>query len=238
MMWYKAWLESRLRFAIGLLLVTFFATIDVAQADILMPRMGIPADHFNQFIWHEYFTRVALGWTVSTLLLTGGGLLREYALGTSLYSLSLPIGRRRWLAIRVGLALGQSFVLSLIPALVIPMAASWIGRSYSPWQAMKFSFLLFLTGLATFAVGVLCSSLFQNEYAALGLGIGFVFLGGMVANVFAPHGAYGEYMTGRHHMDAAWHLTQGWPWWGILGNIAGAALLIALAGRSLENKDF
>ena len=155
------------------MLVAGIAAVDIGQADIIMPRLGIPANQFNQFVWKEYFTRVSLGWTLSTLLLTAGGLVREHVLGTSLYSLSLPISRQRWLAIRTGMAFGQSFVLALVPAVVIPTVASLIGRSYSPWNAMKFSLLLFLTGLATFAVGILCSSLLQSEYAAVALGIRF-----------------------------------------------------------------
>src|SRR5215471_1563915 len=132
-MWYKAWLESRWRFVIGLMLVAGIAAVDIGQADIIMPRLGIPSNQFNQFVWHEYFTRVSMVWTLSTLLLTVGGLVREHVLGTSLYSLSLPISRRRWLAIRTSVAFGQSFVLSLVPADVIPTVASLIGRSYSPW---------------------------------------------------------------------------------------------------------
>ncbi|MBI1788394.1 MAG: hypothetical protein HYR60_12705 [Acidobacteria bacterium] len=238
MMWYKAWLESRWRFFAGLMLVALIAAVDIGQAKIIMPRLGIPANQFNQFVWKEYFTRVSLGWTFSTLLLTAGGLVREHALGTSLFSLSLPISRRHWLTIRAFMALGQSFVLSLVPAIVIPTVASLIGRSYSPWEATKFSLLVFLTGLAAFAVGILCSSLIQGEYAAVALGFGFVFLCGMLANVVAPHSEYGEYITGRHHVDTAWHLTKGWPWWGILGNIAIGALFIAVAARHLDRRDF
>jgi ABC-type transport system involved in multi-copper enzyme maturation permease subunit len=238
MMWHKAWLESRWRFVAGLVLVAGFAAVDIAQASIIMPRLGIPTDQFNRFVWHEYFTRVSLGWTLSTLLLTTGGLVREYALGTSLFSLSLPISRRRWLAIRTLMALGQSFVLSLVPVAVIPTVASLIGQSYPPWEAMKFSLLLFLTGLAAFSVGILCSSLIQGEYAAVALGIGFVFLCGMVANAVAPQGEYGDYITGRQHVDTAWHLTKGWPWWGIWGNIATAAVFIAGAAHHLEKRDF
>lgn len=237
-MWHKAWLESRWRFVVGLMLVAGIAAVDIAQADIIMPRLGLPANQFNQFVWKEYFTRVSMGWTFSTLLLTAGGLVREHALGTSLYSLSLPISRRRWLAVRTFMAFEQAFVLALVPAVVIPTVASLIGRSYSPWNALKFSLLLFLTGLATFAVGVLCSSLIQSEYAAVALGFGFVLLCGMLANAVASHGEYGEYITGRHHIDAAWHLTKGWPWWGIWGNIAAGAVFIAVAVHHLERRDF
>lgn len=237
-MWHKAWLESRWRFVAGLILIAGIAAVDIGQADIMMPRLGLAADQFNQYVWKEYFTRVSLGWTLGTLLLAAGGLVREGALGTSLFTLSLPVSRRRWLATRALVALGQSFVLSLVPAAVIPAVASAIGRSYSPWAALKFSVLLFLTGLAAFAVGILGATLIRGDYAAVLLGFGYVFLAGMAANAIAPHGAYAEYVTGRQHMDAAWQLTKGWPWWAIFGNIGGGAVLIAVAVWRLERRDF
>ncbi len=238
MIWYKAWLESRWRFAAGMLLITAIAAMDIGQARLLMPRLGIPEDQFGQFVWKSYFTRIAFGWTLSALLLAAGGLVREQALGSYLFSLSLPVSRRRWLAVRTLLALGQSLVLALIPAAIVPIMAGLLGWSYSPWDAAKFSLLLFLTGLATFAVGILCSSLFQNEFASVAVGVGFVFACGMVANAVAPHSEYGAYMTGRQHMDSAWHLTKGWPWWGIAANAVAGIALLGIALRNLERRDF
>jgi ABC-type transport system involved in multi-copper enzyme maturation permease subunit len=238
MIWYKAWLESRWRFAAGLLLVAGIAVMDMGQARLLMPRLGIPADQFGQFVWKSYFTRISFAWTLSTLLLAAGGLVREQAVGSSLFSLSIPVSRRRWLTVRTLLALGQSLVLALIPVGVVPMMAGLLGWTYSPWEAAKFSILLFLTGLGAFAVGILCSCLFQSEFASVAVGVGFVFACGMVANLVAPHSEYGAYITGRQHMDAAWHLTKGWPWWAIAANAAGGLLLLALALRRLERRDF
>src|SRR5688500_12923890 len=91
----KLWLESRWRFLIGVALVAGVSAVDVAQANLVMPRMGLSHDQFNQFVWKIYFTRVSLAWMMATLLLTAGGLLREQTLGTSVFSLSLPISRSR-----------------------------------------------------------------------------------------------------------------------------------------------
>jgi hypothetical protein len=85
---------------------------------------------------------------------------------------------------------------------------------------------------------VLGSTLVQSEYASILLGVGFVFLIGMAANVLLPPGEFGDYVTGRQHMDSQWHLTRGWPWWAIAGNVAGGIALVALAVRRLERRDF
>ena len=237
-MWRKLWLESRWRFLIGIALVAAVSSVDVAQADIVMPRLGLLHDQFNQFVWKMYFTRVSLAWILATLLLTAGGLCREQTLGTSLFSLSLPISRKRWLITRALMAAGESLALAFVPTVVIPVVSSFTGHAYSPWQAAKFSLLMFLTGLATFGVGVLGSSLMQGEYAAVLLGIGYVFLIGMAANIALPAGQYADYITGRYHMDANWHLTGGWPWWAVAGNLAAAILFLTIAARQLEQRDF
>lgn len=237
-MWHKLWLETRWRFVLALLLVTCLSAIDVAQADRVMPRMGLARGEFSQFVWKMYFTRVSLAWLLATLLLVSGGLVREQALGTSLFSLSLPISRRRWLLTKVLVALGQSLVLAFVPAVVIPVVAGTVGHSYPPEEAMKFSLLMFLTGLAGLGVGVLGSTLVQGEYAPILLGVGFVFMIGMLANAFLPPGYFGDYVTGRQHMDSQWHLTRGWPWCAIGANLVGGTALVALAVRRLERRDF
>jgi hypothetical protein len=104
-------------------------------------------------------------------------------------------------------------LLAFIPAVVMPIVAGIAGHSYSPWQAAKFSLLTFLTGSAAFGAGVLGSSLMQGEYPAILPGVGYVFLIGMMANVAFRPGQYADYVTGRYHMDAHWHLTGGRPWW-------------------------
>jgi ABC-type transport system involved in multi-copper enzyme maturation permease subunit len=237
-MWHKLWLETRWRFLLALVLVTCLSAVDVAQADRVMPKLGLALGDFPQFVWKMYFTRVSLAWLLGTLLLASGGLLREQAVGTSLFSLSLPISRRRWLLTRVLAAVIESFVLAFVPVVVIPVVARAVGHSYPAEEAIKFSLLMFLTGLAAFGVGVLGSTLVQGEYAPILLGVGFVFLIGMLANISLPAGEFGDYITGRQHMDSQWHLTKGWPWWAIAANLAGAIGLIALAVRRLERRDF
>jgi hypothetical protein len=66
----------------------------------------------------------------------------------------------------------------------------------------------------------------------------FVFMIGMLGNALLPSGEFGEYVTGRQHMDSQWHLTHGWPWWAIAANLIVGTALVALAARSLERRDF
>lgn len=237
-MWHKCWLESRWRFLMALSLVIAVSAIDVAQADRVMPQMGLARGEFSRFIWKMYFSRVSLAWILGTLLLSAGGLLREQSTGASLFSLSLPVSRRRWLFTRMLAALCQSLVLAFVPAVVIPVVASAVGHTYPPGQAARFSLLMFLTGLAAFAVGVLGSTLIQGEYGAVLLGVAYVFMAGMLANILMPGGEYAEYVTGRQHMDAQWYLTRGWPWWAIALNLVVGAALISVAVHRLERRDF
>ena len=83
MIWYKAWLESRWRFLICFGLVALLVAADVYQADINMPRLGMKPDEFGRYVWKLYFTRFGLEWTLSVLILSMGGLLRERSMGTA-----------------------------------------------------------------------------------------------------------------------------------------------------------
>src|SRR5437762_2735644 len=108
MVWYKAWLESRVRFLIAITLVAALFAFDIAQARIVMPQLGLAPTDFNQFVWRISFTRGAFICALGTLILCPGGLLRENVLGTALFTLSLPISRRKWLASRTLVALMEA----------------------------------------------------------------------------------------------------------------------------------
>ena len=70
-----------------------------------MPRLGMRPDEFGRYVWKLYFTRFGLEWTLSVLILSMGGLLRERTVGTADDSLSLPVSRRMWMAVRGSMAI-------------------------------------------------------------------------------------------------------------------------------------
>ena len=195
-MWRKAWLESRWRFAICMALLVLISAADVFQADLNMPRMGILPNEFNKYVWKMYFTRFQLLWILSTLVLSMGGLVSERATGSSDFSLSLPVSRRRWNAVRGGMAAAQVFLLAMAPVAVVPLVAGAIGRSYPMLEAANFSLVIFLTGLFVLALGLVYSSCFAGQYASVALGIATVFALIVFVNPVAGRYPFSEHESG------------------------------------------
>jgi ABC-type transport system involved in multi-copper enzyme maturation permease subunit len=239
-MWYKAWLESRWRFAICLALLMVIFGADTYQADLNMPRMGILPHEFNKYVWKMYFTRFQLLWILSALVLSMGGLVSERATGTSDFSLSLPVSRRRWNAVRGGMAAAQVFLLALAPVAVVPLVAAMIGRSYPVWEAARFSLLIFLTGLFILALGLLYSSCFSGQYAGVALGIATVFALTVVVNPVAGRYPFLSMNPVRESsLNGAFFLAGGgWPVVDVLSRLALAIIFWECSTRILEKKDF
>jgi hypothetical protein len=89
-MWYKAWLESRARFAICMAMLALIFGADVYQADLNMPRMGILPAEFNNYVWKMYFTRFHFFWILSALVLSMGGLVPNAPLDSQTLASRFP----------------------------------------------------------------------------------------------------------------------------------------------------
>lgn len=59
-------------------------------------------------------------WILSAFLLGLGGMRREGATGTALFTLALPVKRMSLVQVRAALLLGESVGLALIPVILIP----------------------------------------------------------------------------------------------------------------------
>lgn len=238
MIWYKAWLESRWRFLICLMLIGTIVAADICQAHINMPRMGMRPDEFGKYVWKIYFTRFQLLWILSVLVLSMGGLLREQSNGTADFSLSLPVSRRFWMAVRGAMALTQASILAFLPAIVIPLAARTIGYTYPPLEAARFSVLVLLTGVFILALGILYSTFFQGEYTGAALGIATVFAITVIVNPLAGRYPSLGMTNGEHYLDHAWHLANGWPLTAVFTKLLLAVALWETANRVLERRNF
>src|SRR5262249_35519736 len=119
------------------------------------------------YIWRIMYKGYLRELFVLLVLLLGvGGLLRERAYGTVGYTLTLPISRWRIVVARAVAGSLEVVVLSLLPAIVIPVLSPVVHQSY-PWtQALQFSLLWSVAGTLIFAMGFLSSVVFGGEYSA------------------------------------------------------------------------
>jgi len=167
MLWYKAWRESRTRFLLSAVTIAGVCILfTLIQGDARASLDSEPLTYVG-YIWRVIYKGYLRELFILLVLLLGvGGLLRERAYGTASHTLALPIGRWRIVVTRAVTGLLEVVVLSLLPALVIPVLSPVLHQAY-PWsQALQFSLLWSIAGALIFAMGFLCSAVFAGEYSA------------------------------------------------------------------------
>ena len=105
-------------------------------------------------------------WIIAAVLLGLGGLLREDAVGSSGFTLSLPVSRRQHIVTRAVVGAAEAIVLGFIPLLIVAMLSPLIHRSYPMSQALMFATMFVVAGLVFFELGFFLSHLLRGEYSA------------------------------------------------------------------------
>ena len=177
MLWYKAWLETRSRFLASLATLTLFSAIFVHHAQGLL-RPEWKSD-FNRLLFiHQQF--LVIMWVLAVVLLGMGGLIPEKSVGTSSFTLALPVSRARLLGVRVGMGVLEAIVLAVVPWLAVFLVVSLARNRISIIQVVSYILLLVGGGTVYFAMAVLISSLVAGEYAAPAVAYGIVLLTAML----------------------------------------------------------
>jgi ABC-type transport system involved in multi-copper enzyme maturation permease subunit len=242
MIWRKTWLESRGRFLLTALILALTVVWWILDANRQMARYDIkPAMTFTRYVSIVYGGHIQLFWVASCIILGLGGLVRERAQGTAQFTLVLPISRQRWMAMRAAVAAAEAAVLALVPVIVIPIAATLIGRSYPPWEALKFSALLFFSGIVFLSLSLLYSSVLPGDVAAVGAGAVSVYLAFNSQNYFyywLPIFNISRFMSGFEFLDLRTGFLTGCPWFGIFASLSITSVLLWVAVQMIRRQDF
>jgi len=264
MLWYKAWLETRSRFLVGLVLLIVVAcgtVFDYLAVETLMPLASTidtrgeigrllkeTADLSREFrghIWVQWFRQnlTQIGTLFAVLL--GSGSLLSHTSGGALFTLSMPASRSRVLGVRAATGLMEFFVLALVPSIMIPLLAPAVGESYSVLDALVHGVCLFIAGATFFSLAVLLSTVFNDLWRPL-----------LIACAVAVTLATGEYVLGRLTVSGvmplsfqpfgifrvmsgeAYFRSGGLPWLGLLAATAISATMLYAAARNMERRDF
>jgi ABC-type transport system involved in multi-copper enzyme maturation permease subunit len=242
MIWRKTWLESRSRFFLTAIMLALTVVWWILDAERQMARYdGRRAMTFTRYVSIVYGGHIQLFWVASCVILGLGGLLRERVHGTAQFTLVLPISRQRWMGVRAAVAAAEAAVLALVPVIVIPIAAAFIGRSYPPWEALKFSALLFFAGIVFLSLSLLFSSLLPSDVAAMGAGAMSVYLAFNSQNYFyywLPRFDISRFIGGFEFLDLRTGFLTGWPWSGVFASLSLAGVLIWAATQAIRRQDF
>jgi hypothetical protein len=254
MLWYKAWLDTRSRFWIGLVLLAVLACGIVAefpQVQRILPLVGEtpvdpsdPLSHplaraaelsrtFRGFVWHQWFQGNAL--MVGALFAALLGTSRLFSSSTRglLFTLSLPASRRRWLATRAATGLAEMLVLMVLPSLAISLFAPLIGQQYGVGEALLHALCAFVGMAAFYGLALLLSTIFQDTWRPI-LIVCLIAVCVMFVDLLVPNG------LGVLRVLAAEEYFRGGslPWAGLSIFVVATAALLYAAARNIERLDF
>jgi ABC-2 type transport system permease protein len=251
MLWYKAWRESRTRFAITACTLIGFCLFAVlvqpqnrTNAGLVIPvlRSGI----FSERIYDLVYGTAKGVFGMLTIFLGLGGLLREQRNRTAILTLSLPVSRFQLIGTQLAVGLLEMAVLSLLPTLLVPSLASLVHQSYPVAEALHFSMLWFACGSIIFAAAFLMSVALSGEYTAPVVCYLALMLQSLILTTTALGRSYrlnlmwtmGEF--GRMHWDSPHQqlLAGPLPWARLLILMSIALCMLALSCRIADKQDF
>lgn len=254
MLWHKAWLETRWRFATALVILTVLAGAKVYEYVVtqrMMPlaesvletdtsplgaaiREAVAAQReFRGFIWYNGFrdNLTQLG-VLFAVLLGCGGLMAEARKGSALFTLSLPVTRKQLLGARVSIGLAQCFAIAVVPPLAIPLLAPAVGQTFSVVDALAHGLCLFFVGALFFSLASFLSTLFGDIWRPLLIAI-FIACIAAIVQFVAPGMGLFKVMSGESYFR---HGTL--PWMGLVTAAVLASALLYSAAETLERRDF
>src|SRR5436189_2001835 len=173
MLWQQAFLETRWRFLVGLILLAVsaaFVVIGYPQVMALSQSMTPTPDTslgreiaetmalsktYDGYVWSQWFRQNAsqLGAFFAAIIGTGG--LLSQGTSARLFTLSLPVSREQLLGARAAAGLGQVLALTFVPAVVIVMVSPIIARSFPLLDALAYALCAFLGGAVIFSLAFL-----------------------------------------------------------------------------------
>ena len=250
MLWYKAWLDTRSRFWIGLALLVL-STAGVVFGFPRVQRIG-PVDldpndplyqvlsdalelsrTFRGFVWHEWFRQNAL--TIGALFaaLLGTSNMFSSSRRGVLFTLSLPASRHQWFATRAATGLMELLALMVLPALAISLLGTAMGQPYGVGEALVHALCGFV-GVATFfGLAFLLSTIFQDMWRPVVI-VCLVAVCLSFLELLVPNG-FGIFTT----LSAEQYFRGGsLPWAGLSLFVVATAGLLYAAARQIERLDF
>jgi ABC-type transport system involved in multi-copper enzyme maturation permease subunit len=162
MLFYKAWRESRSKFLLGVLALAGYCAMT-----IWLRPPGMQPSAYEEYTNLQVFSGTAnLFFVLLVIFLGVGGILRERAHHTAVFTLALPVSRVQVIGSHVAVGLGELAVLALVPVWVILPLFAILGQSYPLEEALRYSLLRFVCGTFIFALSFFLSVVSKWEYTA------------------------------------------------------------------------
>ena len=254
MLWYKSWLETRWRFLIGLVLaigsvcatvLTYPEVQAILQSTPTASGGGILgrqiaeaialSREYRGYVWSEWIAgSIPELLTLFAVILGSGGLLAQTQRGGAIFTLSLPVSRRRLLGVRAATGLGELSLLALVPTLLLPVLSPVVGERYGLGDAMVHALCLFVVSSALFGLSFLLSTVFSDAWrpALIVLCAAIVVAFVEQFSGLSRYGVYGLMSGEVYFRDGVF------PWRGLLTSASVTALAMAAAVANITRQDF
>ena len=254
MIWQNAFLDTRWRFLVGLVLLTVSAmfvalgyptVVEVAKAAPAAPAGGplgreiaealALSRTYDGYVWSQWFRQngAQLGSFFAVIIGTGGLLSQSSA--ARLFTLSLPVSRERLLGARATAGLVQVLVLSVVPALTITLVSPLVGQQFSLLDTLVYGLCLFAGCAVFFSVAFLLSTMFANVWAPAVLALCVGPVAGGADRITGGPTAFS--LLGMMHGEPYFR-GAGLPWLMLAVSAAVSAALIYSGVRLIARRDF
>jgi hypothetical protein len=248
-----AFLETRWRFLIGLVILSISAAfIALGYPQVLALSQTITpvpdatlgreiatamemAKRYDSYVWSQWFRQNGAQQVSFFAILVGlGGLLSQTA-AARLFTLSLPVSRERLLGARAAAGLAQVFALTVAPAVVIVVVSPLISRSFPLLDALAYALCAFAGSAVFFGLAFLFSSMFANVWAPLVLAL---CTGAALRALDETTGGAGGFSLLQMMHGESYFSGQGLPWPMLLISAALSSLFIYAGVRHMARQDF
>ncbi|HWY71743.1 MAG TPA: hypothetical protein VNX88_23955 [Terriglobales bacterium] len=244
MLWYKAWLETRWRFLLclgGLVFFCGFFVLDRGTGDGFsrLPAFAFGLREERRLLFFAQQWQVGLT-TIAAILLGMAGLLRERAIGVTLFTLALPVSRTQLVLSRVAVGFAEVLALTLSPWVAMLALLSIYMRQPIPLVHVCLLVLPVLSGgLLLFGMSILVSSLIEGEYTAPVVAFGILILnlyGTIVDRLRAL--SLVRFMRLQEYVDRQTWVVSNFPWASVAICLIGTVVLIAISTSTIQKRDF
>jgi ABC-2 type transport system permease protein len=255
MLWYKSWLETRWRFAIGLAILILSATGTVlayprvVKLLPLLPSVADPGEvgrrlleiaalsrTYRGYVWAQWLRQNNTQMLALFAALLGtGGLLSQSSGGGAFFTLSLPVSRRRLLGVRAATGLAELVALAFIPSLVLPLLSPAVGESFSIVDVLAYGTCAFFAAAVLFSLASLLSTVFTDIWRPALIVCLLAACVGVVEPFLGGYSRYGLFalMDGEVYFRGS-----GLPWLGLLASAVVSAAMLFAASSNLARQDF
>lgn len=242
MYWYKPWCELRAR-----ILLSAAAIAAACGLALWIEEMrGHGSLSYTHYLWSAIYDSLMRAlFVLLAAVLGAGGLLQERAQSTAAFTLALPVSRARVTMLRAAMGYAGVLLMSVMPALVLPLASPLVGQHYDFAEAMRFFVLYACAGAVIYSFTFLLSHVMPGEYSAILLAVPGV---GAYATVIEVLGHdrtsslnFLKVMSGS---DMPWFdeksglFIGGLPWLALVVMLLIAAALVYIAARRMDRREF